>query len=133
MRSATKKRTGKDPDYLDWIRTLPCVCCVGLERFLRLVAGTQTWLDVAKLIENQRYPTEAAHVGQRGLSQKCPDRQAIPLCELHHTRGRESHHRLQKKFWSFWFIDRDALIAELNSRFKEEHGNDAGTRTINTD
>ena len=62
MRSATRKKTGKDPEYLRWLRTLPCAVrecshCRGLMR---------TW-DVI----------EAAHVGLRGLSQKCPDREAV--------------------------------------------------------
>jgi hypothetical protein len=65
-------------------------------------------------------PSEAAHVGDRGLSQKCPDRQAIPLCKWHHTEGPESHHRLGKQFWATWGIDRDALLAQLQERYEKE-------------
>jgi hypothetical protein len=112
VRSATKKRTGKDPEYLKWIRSLPCVCC-------------QSWEDVCQNPGPHwqgAAPTEAAHVGERGLSQRAPDRTAIPLCVAHHREGKESAHKLQKQFWNHWGIDRDKLIAELVSRFEEEHG-----------
>jgi hypothetical protein len=66
-------------------------------------------------------PAEAAHVGKRGLSQKCPDREAIPVCAEHHRIWATSLHVLGKRFWAFWFIDRDELIAELRDRYKE-HG-----------
>ena len=96
MRSATKKKTGRDPAYLDFIRSLPCVCCF-----------------------NHR-GIESAHVGERGLSQRCPDREAIPLCKWHHTEGPESHHRLGKRFWAKWNLNRDELIAQLQSRYNKE-------------
>jgi hypothetical protein len=65
--------------------------------------------------------TEAAHVGVRGLGQKSSDRSAIPLCAEHHRLGRDSHHRLGKRFWEHHGLDRDALIAELNRRYEEEN------------
>lgn len=30
MRSATKRKAGKDPAYLSYIRSLPCCVCVAL-------------------------------------------------------------------------------------------------------
>ena len=93
MRSATRKRVGKDQDYLAWIHTLACVCC-GSKR------------------------VEAAHVGDRGLSQKCPDRQTIPLCVAHHRIGPTASHVLGKKFFGYWKIDRDALIDRLNQQYE---------------
>jgi hypothetical protein len=98
MRSATKKRTGKDKNYLAWIHTLPCVVCA----------------------QAQRSPTEAAHVGERGLSQKCPDRETLPLCGEHHRTGKESHHVLQKAFWAHHKLDRDFLIAFLQVKYEAE-------------
>lgn len=51
----------------------------------------------------------------RGLSQKCSDFEAIPLCAEHHRREYpESHHALGKRFWERWQIDRESVIAELN-------------------
>lgn len=93
MRSATRKRIGKDSAYLEWLHTLGCVCC-GSKR------------------------VEAAHVGDRGMSQKCPDKQAIPLCSAHHRTGPQAHHVLGKGFFEHWKIDRDSLILDLNRQYE---------------
>ena len=107
MRSATKKRTGKDPAYLAWLHEQPCVLCA--YRY----PGPGPTLSV------QLSRTEAAHVGVRGLSQKSSDRDAIPLCGIeHHREGKYSIHKLGKDFWKFHGIDRDALIAELNAEYQ---------------
>lgn len=66
----------------------------------------------------QLSPTEAAHTGPRGLSAKSDDRTAIPLCgHEHHREGKQSHHKLGKKFFEHHHIDRDALVAELNKQY----------------
>lgn len=125
MRSATKKKTGKDKAYLAWLHTLPCAACwktliVSQDLSeLRRVGWTPSIMrgDGPGVQESI---TEAAHVGERGMSQKCPDRQAIPLCKDHHTERRDSAHKLQKRFWEHHGIDKDALIAALNSRYEEE-------------
>jgi hypothetical protein len=88
MRSANRKKTGKDPEYLKFIRGLPCLVCA-------------------------RLGGEAAHVGLRGMSQKCPDREAIPLCAKHHRTGKDSHHVLGKKFWEYHDLDRETLVRAL--------------------
>lgn len=108
MRSATRNKTGKDPAYLEWIRQQPCVVC----RLAR-VAGRAA----ALLLSLFQRTVEAAHVGQRGISQKCPDREALPLCRHHHRLGMWSHHRLGKYFWSQWNLDREALIREHNEKY----------------
>ena len=91
----------KDKAYLEWIRSLSCVVC-----------------------DSQGHPqtsiTEAAHVGERGLSQKCSDRETIPLCAGHHRIGVTAQHRLGKKFWEHHQIYLDTLIAGLNERYN--HG-----------
>jgi hypothetical protein len=118
MRSATKSAVGKDPARLDWIRGLPCVACVGMESFLRFLAGTHTWGDVAKIHNRQRSMCEAAHIGVRGLSEKCPDNEAIPLCGFeHHREGKESVHKMGKAFWAHHGLDRGKLIAALNRSY----------------
>ena len=113
MRSATKKKIGKDPEYLEWIRTLPCRCCWSgaykLGFFQDFVPDDDSF---------QQSKTEPAHVGKRGLSQKCPDREAIPLCIEHHREGRYSAHRIGEIFWWHWGIDRDKLIRELNEAYE---------------
>lgn len=112
MRSATRKRTGKDKAYLAFLHEMPCAieyCAVQSDP--KLLMGVSSFSEAR---------TEAAHVGPRGLSQKCPDRQAIPLCIWHHRTGPSSHHSLQKLFWSFHGLDRDALIAQYNRKFEEQ-------------
>jgi hypothetical protein len=73
--------------YWDWIRAQPCAVCGG------------------------RRGIEAAHVGLRGLGQKCDGWEVLPLCKTHHARGLPaSHHTLGKKFWSFHNLDRYPAI-----------------------
>ncbi len=62
--------------------------------------------------------TEAAHIGDRGMSQKCSDAETIPLCGEHHRTGKDSHHRLGKKFWAHWGIDKKKLLAELQEAYE---------------
>jgi hypothetical protein len=99
-------RRGTEPDeaYLRWIRTQSCVVC-------SLCA-----VRVARYAAHM----EAAHVGERGLGQKCPDRQAIPLCAYHHRIGPHSNHVLGRKFWLHWQLDRFELIAKFNRKYEEE-------------
>lgn len=89
-----KLEPDRDSLYLIWIRKQPCAIC-GVSRGV-----------------------EAAHVGLRGLGKKCPDRQVIPLCYLHHRMGPKAHHVLQKKFWGFWKLDRYELIAKYNRNYE---------------
>lgn len=102
-RSATRLKLWKDSNYLRWLHDSPCVVC-------ELLARTGPALS-------QRYPTEAAHVGERGLSQKCPDREAIPLCVEHHREGRQSAHQMGKRFWAFHGLDKDQLIQQFNREY----------------
>lgn len=104
-RSKPRRGVVKDPKYLDWIRTLPCVVCI---LPWKLEKSGVAYSNV------QKTPTEAAHVGDRGLGQKCSDREAIPLCERHHRTGPLAHHVLGKKFWAYHSLERDAIIAQLN-------------------
>src|ERR1700761_2541628 len=85
-----------DEKYKAWIRKQACVCC-----------GTRRYV-------------EAAHVGMRGMGQKCSDYETLPLCSAHHVQGPEAHHVLQKRFWSHWKLDRLKLIAGFNRRYKTE-------------
>jgi len=104
-------RKGRDHDnkYLAWIRTIPCLLCDDYSLW-KLKWGAYT----------DQVRSEAAHVGRRGLGQKCSDRQTIPLCGEHHRFGSDSHHVLGKKFWEHHDLHRDLLIAELNTRYEEQ-------------
>jgi hypothetical protein len=81
--------TVQHPEYLDFIRQCWCVLtstgdCVGA--------------------------VEAAHVGDRGLGQKCRDEETIPLCGYHHRTGPDSQHVLGKAFWDHHNINRADLV-----------------------
>jgi hypothetical protein len=88
-----------DPARLDWLRSLPCHICAMLRR-------------------RQFGRTEAAHVGQRGLGQKCSDLEAIPLCACHHRTGEFAHHRMGKRFWLFWNLERGEVIRYYQERYR---------------
>lgn len=64
--------------------------------------------------------SEAAHVGERGLGQKCSDRETIPLCVEHHRTQPYAHHVLGKKFWAHHGLDKEAIVAELNRLYDQE-------------
>lgn len=87
-------RRKRDRAYMAWIRKQRCICC-GI-----------------------RYRVEAAHVGDRALGQKCPDRETLPLCSLHHRESKHSHHRIGKTFWAFWKLDRNALVGKFNQLYE---------------
>ena len=85
-----------DEAYLAFIRKLPCIVC-GAVRYV-----------------------EAAHVGARGLGQKCSDREALPMCPAHHRTGPDAYHVLGgKSFWKVWGLDRFRLIEEHNRQYEE--------------
>jgi hypothetical protein len=94
----------RDPDYLAWIRTLPCAVC-------SRVSGGATVI-------------EAAHtnvLGPRGLGQKTTDFSAIPLCSGHHRENLDSYHLLgEKKFSHKHGIDLKELVRALRSRFWQQ-------------
>lgn len=103
MRSATRNRVGRDPSYLEFIAALPCLLCFRMNG---------KW--------QQKSRTEVAHIGERGLSQKCGDIETAPLCGECHRTGRWSHHNLGRRFWEFHGLDRETVIAELQKRYQEQ-------------
>lgn len=81
----------RNPKYLAWIRTQPCLVC-----------GSTRW-------------TEAAHTGPHGLGQKSPDSSAVPLCARHHRTGNDSYHRLgPRNFAERHNLDLAAIVRRLN-------------------
>ena len=81
----------RNPRYLAWIRTQPCLVC-----------GSTRWI-------------EAAHTGPHGLGQKSPDTSAVPLCAGHHRSGNDSYHRLgPRKFGEVHNLDLAAIVRRLN-------------------
>ncbi len=115
MRSATKKKTGKDPKYRVWIRSLPCLICF-IESWKRNAYWT-IWPTAIPAMQRGLGRTEHAHVGDRGLSQKCDDRESLPLCRWHHTQGPESAHRAGKRFYEIWGIEKEATVKAFQAQY----------------
>lgn len=83
----------RNPRYLAWIRTLPCVVC------------------------GARRGIEASHTGPHGLGQKSPDTSAIPLCARHHRTGHDSYHRLgPRRFSEIHDLDIPEIVRRLNTK-----------------
>ena len=99
------------PLYRRWIRTQECVVCAKLRLFgVRLVFSGLTALGIV----------ECAHVGDRGLGQKCSDLETIALCDFHHRISRDSYHVLGKRFFEHHNMDRAELIARFQQEFYTE-------------
>ncbi len=107
-----KARRGRvlNPAFLLFVRGFACVVCA---------QGRFIMSDYDGLQDSY---TEAAHVGKRGLGQKCNDDETLPLCAWHHRTGRQSAHVMGSKFWNHHMLDRDKLIAEMQRRFTQETG-----------
>lgn len=119
-RKPRKRQVGDNPAFRAFVRTFGCVACFG-----KLIRRDE--LYVCEAIR-QHSVTECAHVGIRGLSQKCPDSQSLPLCAIeHHRVGPESHHKLGKRFWGFHGLDRISLIKQMQRLFEENQGLNGGS------
>lgn len=133
-RKPPKARTGDDPAYRDWLKKWPCYVCLRehfnnpqgfpFHEVIESPSMRLTWLT---LLMKRSGQTQVAHVGQRGLRQKCKDREAMPLCAIHHLHqtaggGPESHHTLGKGFWEHHALERNTVIAILNRLYEQESG-----------
>jgi hypothetical protein len=86
-------KPARNPQYLAWIRTLPCSVCHTTGRI------------------------EAAHTGPHGIGQKSADTSAIPLCQKHHRTGNDSYHKLgPRRFAEVHKLDVSAIAARLNAK-----------------
>ena len=88
--STKYSRRKRYPEYMAWIAEQPCCICGA-------------------------WPVEVAHVGARGMSQKCSDLETLPLCVAHHREGIESQHVLGKKFWAYHEIESADQIMKFRS------------------
>lgn len=132
MNSVRRKGIGKDPEYLEWLRAWPCLVCAFHygEDFDTL--RSEFWRGA---VARGYAAAEAAHVGIRGLGQKCPDREAIPLCVSHHRTGKDSHHVKGRAFWEFHGIVRQQVVAQLQAIYDHERtsGSQTGARGLSAE
>jgi len=132
-RSAPPKRTrlkrSKPPtlpqwvlDFWEWVRAQPCVCCQTIAD--AIMHGNQKD-SLGNYRPLQKSPTEVAHIGPRGLRQKCDPREVVPLCGvLHHRLGPYSAHRLGKEFWKFHELGRESALRGLWEKYERDTGID---------
>jgi hypothetical protein len=93
-RKAPRKRARRGPArswrYRAWVRSLPCLVC-----------GST--------------PSEAAHTGPHGMSQKASDYSCVPLCTEHHTMAPDSYHRIgPERFAAQYRVNYTELVRRLN-------------------
>jgi hypothetical protein len=118
-----------DPDFLAWLRKWPCYVCLRKScksgspyQFFRVIADASVRSGFVHFFSMNCGPTEAAHIGIRGLRQKSKDREAMPLGRNHHQHGPESHHVLGREFWEHHGLDRDTVLAILWDLYEKETG-----------
>ena len=93
-RSKKNRKRPRNIPYMLWIKTLPCGIC-------------------------GRNGAEAAHTGRRGLGQKAPDEQCIPLCPDHHRHCRDALDVAgPRRFQEIHGIDIEQLIVRLQNAWK---------------
>ena len=105
-RPSSLERAEREPKYLKWIRTQPCVVCGVWRR-----NGAQS---------------EAAHTGRRGagLAVKADDWDAIPLCAWCHRTKPMAYHLIgNEQTWAEHHgIDLARLRGDLLTRYGAAHG-----------
>lgn len=96
----------QNPKYLEFVR---CLCCI-LYHLQSSGSGT---------VHVCSGEIQAAHTGRHGRGQKAADETALPMCNSAHQSSKFSHHKLGKKFWSFWGLDREKLVQSFNEMARE--------------
>ena len=99
IRIRRKKRRGPPRDwrYRDFIHSLECTTCGAPPR------------------------SEVAHIGSRGMGQKCSDYETIPLCTSCHLTSQYAYHRLGKvAFEAFWDMDCLEIAKDLVRIWREQ-------------
>jgi hypothetical protein len=87
-----------DPEYLDFIRSLPCCLCGDN------VAVEAAHLRVGSINDDKR---------DTGMAEKSSDKWALPLCGRHH---KEQHAMNEAEFWASYGINPFALAMTYHAR-----------------
>jgi len=80
----------------------------------------RNWLHEQPCIRCGSNHAEAAHVGDRGYSNRCSDLYALPICANCHRLAKDSQHTIGREFWMKAGLDRDDTIREHHVRYLEE-------------
>jgi hypothetical protein len=80
----------EDPQYLSWVRGLPCVICV------QEGAPRQSPRCEAAHV---RFADAAAGWSHTGKGEKPDDRRTVPLCAGHHRTGPKAQHGAGERAW----------------------------------
>lgn len=101
----------KRPEYLAFIRQLPCVVC-------HVESSGWVKIDAAHV----RYHSLSHGKSITGVGRKPDDRWVVPLCSHHHTSGgREAQHSNgEKVWWEIHEIDPLVIAALLFSHYAED-------------
>jgi len=88
--------TRRDPEYVSWIHSQPCLVCGAL-------------------------PVEAHHVYDGAFGRRPADSRCVPLCWTHHSRdSRDSVHVMGKRFGPEHGIDLESEIHRLKTKHLQE-------------
>ncbi len=128
------KRKPADLKYRAWLHLWPCFICFrehcrnhGIPFWEACKLPEARELFRVEFSENHCGPTQACHVGVKGTSQKCAERDMMPLGERHHmhpTMGgfTDSHHAGTAKFWDWHRLSRLRALEFLRHLYVEETG-----------
>lgn len=96
-----KKKRVKDPAYIEYIRSIPCIVC---------------------LLKGLESASEDHHVNEKGkgsMGSKTDDRRAIPLCHPHHA---EFHDTGRETFSKKYDLDYEYIIQKFNNIYDKLGG-----------
>jgi len=97
-----KSKIVRSREYLDWVRNLPCIVC----------------LSIDKSPPHQSDPHHVPEVGKAAMGMKTSDLRAIPLCHYHHN----SYHQIGRESFRLKYdLDYEFIISGLNKIWEEKN------------
>lgn len=112
-------KPARDPKYLAWIRTLPCIIS-NPEWLASIMKGYRSaFVCNWSAFSLQDSPTQACHVGKsgKGMRQKCSDYEVIPMSATYHA---EQHGPDGATFFERHRIDLPAVWAALRAAYEAQ-------------
>jgi hypothetical protein len=110
----------KRPEFLAFVRQLPCIIC----------HAEEDHADIVIHAAHIRYASAIHGKGITGIGRKPDDRWCLPLCSFHHVMGgsEAQHNNGERKWWAEHHIDPFVSAALLFSHFSE--GDSAAARAV---